>query len=478
MPGRSIARRFAISVGVVCLVLALGIGTFFFAAQAPSMDPIVPPPANSFASDLVQRGATLAAIGNCDVCHTAPGGREFAGGRALPTPFGTVYATNITPDTQSGIGTWSQAAFKRAMRSGVRRDGAYLYPAFPYDHFTLISDEDNAALYAFLMTRAAVRVTPPANELPFPLNMRPVVFGWNLLFLRTGPFRADTAHDETWNRGAYLVEGIGHCGACHTPRNFLTAEKSDRRLSGGESEGWTAYALNDASPAPVRWNAETFEHYLRFGFDQSHGTARGPMAEVANDLHAVPQQDIHAMAVHLAAQIGEAKPPSAKVEQQQAGQNRGKTSAANSADSQAAVSRAGGAPSSDEGAIIYLGACAGCHEGPRAMPFGGIDLALSSGVAGPTPTNLFNVVLYGLPAAEAVRVPVMPGFAAVMTDSQLVALARYLRAHFTDKEPWQDVEQSLRAARRSVQAAIVRSAPSVRLNPPGTAQRPQNEAQR
>jgi len=209
MPGRSIARRFAISVGVVCLVLALGIGTFFFAAQAPSMDPIVPPPANSFASDLVQRGATLAAIGNCDVCHIAPGGREFAGGRALPTPFGTVYATNITPDSQSGIGTWSKAAFKRAMRSGVRRDGAYLYPAFPYDHFTLISDEDNAALYAFLMTRAPVRVTPPANELPFPLNMRPVVFGWNLLFLRTGPFRADTAHDETWNRGAYLVEGIG-----------------------------------------------------------------------------------------------------------------------------------------------------------------------------------------------------------------------------------------------------------------------------
>jgi len=173
---------------------------------------------------------------------------------------------------------------------------------------------------------------------------------------------------------------------------FFDRRKIRSPIVGGRIGGWTAYALNDASPAP-RWNAETFEHYLRFGFDQSHGTARGPMAEVANDLHAVPQQDIHAMAVYLAAQIGEAKPPSAKVEQQQAGQNRGKTSAANSADSQAAVSRAGGALSSDQGAIIYLGACAGCHEGPRAMPFGGIDLALSSGVAGPTPTNLFNVVL-------------------------------------------------------------------------------------
>src|SRR5262249_20382484 len=172
MPGRSIARRFAISVGVVCPVLALGIGAFFFAAQAPGMDPIVPPPANSFASNLVQRGATLAAIGNCDVCHTAPGGREFAGGRALQTPFGTVYGTKITPDAQSGIVTWSQAAFTRAMRSSVRRDGAYLYAAFPYDHFTLISDEDNAALYAFLMTRAPVHAMPPTNPLQFSLNIR------------------------------------------------------------------------------------------------------------------------------------------------------------------------------------------------------------------------------------------------------------------------------------------------------------------
>jgi mono/diheme cytochrome c family protein len=227
----------------------------------------------------------------------------------------------------------------------------------------------------------------------------------------------------------------------------------------------SAYALNQASPAPVRWNAETLEHYLRFGFEVSHGAARGPMAEVTNDLHAVPQQDIHAMAVYLATQTGEARPPSAKVEQQQAKQDqRGKGSAAQSADSGAAITRASGAPAADEGETIYLSACAGCHEGPRAMPFGGMDLALSSGVAGPTPANLFNVVLYGLPAAGAARVPIMPGFAAVMTDSQLAALARYLRAHFTDREPWQDVEQSLQAARSSARAGT-------------TMQRSQNEAQ-
>jgi mono/diheme cytochrome c family protein len=483
MSGRSIARWFAVVGVVLCLVVALEIGAFLLVGQESAIDSIAAPAANSFAPDLVKRGATLAAIGNCGACHTAPGGREFAGGRAVPPPFGTIYATNITPDDQTGIGNWSQSAFVRAMRRGVRRDGAYLYPAFPYDHFTLVTDEDDQALYAFLMTRAPVHATPPNNELPFPLNMRSILFGWNQLFLRVGPYRADSGHDATWNRGAYLVEGLGHCGACHTPRNFLAAEKSDQRLAGGESEGWTAYALNAASPAPVRWTAEPFEHYLRLGFDEDHGAARGPMAEVANDLHAVPEgdirADIHAMAVYLAEQIGEAKPPVATIERQQTRQNqRGVAGAANSADSQASVAHTQDASSAGEGAAIYVSACAGCHEGPRTMPFGGIDLALSSGIAGPSPANLFNVVLYGLPAADTSRAPIMPGFAAAMNDSQLTALARYLRGHFTDREPWPDIEQSLRAARSPARAGTVRSAPSVRLISADTMQRPQNEAQR
>jgi mono/diheme cytochrome c family protein len=483
MSGTSIARRFGFVGLVLGLVVVLAIGAFLIAGPEPAIDPIAAPSANSFAPELVKRGATLAAIGNCGACHTAPGGREFAGGRAVPTPFGTIYATNITPDDQTGIGNWSQSAFVRAMRRGVRRDGAYLYPAFPYDHYTLVTDEDDQALYAFLMTRTPVRATPRNNELPFPLNMRSILFGWNQLFLHVGPYRADSGHDATWNRGAYLVEGLGHCGACHTPRNFLAAEKSDQRLAGGESEGWTAYALNAASPAPVRWTAETFEHYLRLGFDESHGAARGPMAEVANDLHAVPagdiHADIHAMAVYLAEQIGEAKPPAAAIERQQTRQNqRGVAGAANTADSQASVAHAQEASSAGEGAAIYVSACAGCHEGPRTMPFGGIDLALSSGIAGPTPANLFNVVLYGLPAADTSRAPIMPGFAAVMNDSQLTALARYLRARFTDMEPWPDIEQSLRAARSPGRAGTVRSATSVRLISADTMQRPQNEAQR
>jgi mono/diheme cytochrome c family protein len=454
----------------------LGLGAFLIAARQSAIDPIAPPPATSFAPDVIKRGAELAALGNCDVCHTAPGGRRFAGGRALPTPFGTIYATNITPDARTGIGNWSEAAFLRAMRHGIRRDGAYLYPAFPYDHFTRVSDEDDGAIYAYLMTREPVRSPPPANDLPFPLNMRIVVFGWDLLFLRAGPLRPDTGHDEAWNRGAYLVDGLGHCGSCHTPCNFLGAEKSDQDLSGGEAEGWTAYALNAASPAPVRWSADALAHYLAFGFEANHGVARGPMAEVAGDLHSVREQDIRAMAVYLADQAGPTRAPAGNVERQQSAQSeRGKPGVANSADSQAAVTRATGA---EEGASIYVSACAGCHEGPRAMPFGGINLALSSGVTGPDPNNLFNVVLYGLPGTGAAATPIMPGFAAAMNDAQLVALARYLRAHFADKEPWMDVEKSLREARSAARGAATRSALGDRPTPSIATSGTQNEAHR
>jgi len=258
------------------------------------------------------------------------------------------------------------------------------------------------------------------------------------LFLHPGPFCADSNHDETWNRGAYLVGGLGHCGACHTPRNFLAAEKSSERLSGGETEGWTAYALNETSPAPASWNADTVSKYLHRGFDDSHGIALGPMTEVTNQLRAVPLQDIRAMAVYVAAQMDHGGLARSEVEPIEKIQiQRAKMIADNSADSQAVVAHANNV-SKDEGALIYVSTCASCHEGPRAMPFGGVNLALSSAIAGPNPNNLFNVVLYGLPAAGVWRAPIMPGFASTMNDARLLALVRYLRAHFSDKGPWND----------------------------------------
>jgi mono/diheme cytochrome c family protein len=191
-----------------------------------AIPPTAPQPAATFDPGLVKEGAELALIGDCQTCHTASGGRFFAGGLAMPTPFGTIYSTNITPDRATGIGDWSEAAFKRAMREGVDREGRHLYPAFPYDHFTLTTDEDIRALYAFFMTREPVVSKAPPNELPFPINIRLVLAGWKLFFLKQDRFVPDASRDSAWNRGKYLVEGLGYCGACHTPRNLMGAEVS------------------------------------------------------------------------------------------------------------------------------------------------------------------------------------------------------------------------------------------------------------
>ncbi len=461
-----------------CVVLALAAGVFAIFGWRPAIAPIVPPAANSFDPAVVKRGALLVAIGNCDVCHTAPGGRAFAGGRAVPAPFGSIYSTNITPDPATGIGQWSQAAFQRAMRFGVRRDGAYLYPAFPYDHFTLVSDDDDNALYAYLMTREPVSAPPLPDRLPFPLNVRLVMFGWNLLFLHPGPYHADTAHDASWNRGAYLVGGLGHCGACHTPRNALGAERADLKFSGAEVEGWTAYSLNELSPAPVPWNADALRHYLRHGYDDSHGVARGPMAEVASDLRVIPHDDMRAIAMYVAEQMNRAAPERdvvvQGVEMQRA---RGRFDAAASADGEANALRAIDTKN-DEGAVTYAGACAGCHEGPRSLPYGGIDLMLTSAISGPSADNLVNIVLYGLPAAEAAQAPIMPGFAGAMNDVQVVALARYLRARFCDKPPWTDIVKSVHDARSRARIPAASWATVVETTPSGTAQQAHHEAQR
>lgn len=454
-----------------CVVLAVAAGILaIIIARWPAIAPIAPPAANSFDPASVKRGAALVAIGNCDVCHTAPGGRAFAGGRAVPTPFGSIYSTNITPDPETGIGRWSKAAFQRAMRFGVRRDGAYLYPAFPYDHFTLVSDDDDNALYAYLMTRTPVRAPPVPDRLPFPLNIRLVMSGWNLLFLHPGPYRADAAHDATWNRGVYLVDGLGHCGACHTPRNLLGAERTDLKFSGGEVEGWTAYALNELSPAPVPWNAAALRHYLRYGWEDSHGVARGPMAEVAGDLHLIPADDMRAIAMYVAEQMNHAAPERDVVVQGVERQHqRGQSGAAASGDGQANALRATDTKN-DEGAVSYAGACAGCHEGPRALPDGGIDLMLTSAIGGPSANNLVNIVLYGLPATEAARAPIMPGFAGAMNDAQVAALVRYLRARFSDKGPWTDIAKSVHDARSRARIPAASRAPVVEPTPSGTAQ--------
>jgi mono/diheme cytochrome c family protein len=422
---------------IVAIVVCFSAAVAFIAlVWRPSIAPIDPPPANSFEAGLVEQGAELAAVGGCTTCHTVPGGRAFAGGLGLPTPFGTIYSTNITPDAETGIGHWSQEAFRRAIREGVDRAGRHLYPAFPYDHFTLMTDKDVSALYAYFMTREPVRATPPPNDVAFPLNVRPLIAGWKLLYFRPGPYQLDPAQSRAWNRGAYLVEGLAHCGACHTPRNALGAEKQEDRFGGGLAEGFTAYALDRTSPAPIPWDVAALRFYLRNGWHQAHGVAFGPMAPVIDNLDALSTSDLDAICTYMAPFIEKSRTSGSRASQG----IREPVEPGAPASEPAADAAAGGAK-------IYQAACASCHQGRRPLPFGGINLALSTGPSASTARNVINVVLWGLPPAEGERNPMMPGFAGALNDEQLAALLSYLRSRFSDRPLWNDIKTEIRDAR-------------------------------
>jgi mono/diheme cytochrome c family protein len=403
------------------------------ASTACGSDPLVPvaaPARASFDAALIAKGAQLAAIGNCQECHTAEGGRSFAGGRPIDTPFGTFYGTNITPEPDTGIGQWSEEAFRRALREGVDREGHHLYPAFPYEYYTRLTDEDIHALYAYIATREPVRADNRPHALRAPFNIRALLGAWKALYFERGVFRADPARDAQWNRGAYLVNGLGHCGACHTPRGFLGAEKKDQLFAGGVAEGWHGPALNAGSPAPLPWTAEQLLKYLRTGLDDAHAIAAGPMDPVVRNLARAPEEDVRAMAAYLEALAG---PPSAE--------RRKKADAALAQGTTA--SRANG-----HGAEVYAGTCATCHDRGREAGSGGaLPLALGTAMTIPTSSNLLRITLEGIapPAGEPGRA--MPGFADALTDAQVKDLAAYIRSEFGHAAAWTDVDEQLKKIR-------------------------------
>jgi mono/diheme cytochrome c family protein len=453
---------------VIAVLLFAGAGFLAYALHS-KIQPLAERPSN-FDPQLVARGAQLAAVGNCNVCHTAQGGKAFAGGLPIKTPFGTIFSTNITPDSETGIGRWPESAFQRAMRKGVDIEGRHLYPAFPYDHFTLVSDEDNKALYAYLMTREPVANTPPANTLTFPYNVRIAVAGWKLLFFREGPYQPDPNHNALWNRGAYLGEGLAHCGACHTPRNALGAERKSEAYAGAPIEGWWAYAINKDSPAPVSWTQDALNDFLRRGWHEAHGMARGPMSPVVSNLSAAAPDDVKALASYYASVAGE---PSAEKRQKgealiAATRHPGVGGTAPSADTQAAATSVTG---NDQGAKIYAATCASCHESGRPLPYGGLSLTLSTAPQGPTPENLINVTLYGLSAAPGERSAIMPGFRGSLNDGQVAALLTYIRARFTDKPAWTDLEQQVKAARAGDKKPVLYHSPGALAAPADASQR-------
>jgi mono/diheme cytochrome c family protein len=384
---------------------------------------VSPPSPATFATAVMKRGENLSHIANCIGCHTARDGKPFAGGRPLETPFGTIFATNITPDPDTGIGRWSREAFVRALREGVARNGDFLYPAFPYDHFTRTNDDDLEALYAFLMTRRPVAAPAQANRLEWPLDFRPAVAGWNLLYLRKGP--ADAR-----DRGAYLTEGLAHCGGCHTPRNWLGAEKHDQAYDGAWTEGWYAPALNARSPAVQPWTSDELFAYLRTGLSLTHAAAAGPMGEVTRELALADEADVRAIADYFARLMASA--PAAR-------------SAAPTTDRQSAADVL-----HPEGAAMFAGACAVCHEaGAPMMQQGRPTLAWGTPLHLAAPNDALHVIVHGLTPPDGRAGPTMPAFGRDFTDRQLAEIAAYLRARYTEKPAWQEIERAVGDVRKA-----------------------------
>lgn len=433
---------------VVAALLIGGAAGAFAVTWRPAIATIHPPAPQSFDPALVKRGRELAAIGNCNDCHTVRGGKDFAGGFPVLTPFGTIFSSNITPDAETGIGGWPERAFRRAMRSGVDRDGRHLYPTFPYDHFTNVTDEDDQALYAYLMTRQPVHAPARENQLPFPLNQRFVIAGWKLLFLRHATFRPDATKSAEWNRGGYLVEGLAHCGACHTARNALGAERRSAEFAGGDAENWYAYAINSQSPAPVPWNADALFAYLHGGWHPDHGVAQGPMAQVVSNLADVADSDVRAIATYMAGMFGATADRKRWADE---------VLARKSPSVQAAETNAGGVS-------IYAAACAACHGANRPPPYAGVNLALSTAISSPDARNAANIVLSGVRPVEGERSPIMPGFASSMNDGQIASLLNYLRSQFSNQPGWTGVEKIV-ADERRMQAFFLRTSPAPRNAP-------------
>lgn len=399
--------------------------------------PVSAPDLSLYSAQAIERGRLVAAAGDCVACHTAPGGTPNAGGLALDTPFGTIYSTNITPDAETGIGAWSYAAFDRAMRQGVHRDGRQLYPAFPYTSFAKLTEADMQALYAYMMSRPAVRSEPPETRLAFPYNLRPLMAGWNLLFHDDKVYQPDPEQSLAWNRGAYLVQGAGHCGACHTPRNALGAERKglSALLAGGAADGWEAPALNGLSRAPVPWTEDDLHAYLRTGFSERHGVAAGPMAPVIHGLAELPDQDVRAMAVYLASLNPPAPEPTAQA-------------AAVNMLEQASAPDARLFPAAGE--RLFQGACAACHETRDAAPLFGArpSLALNTNLHSDRPDNLIQVILNGIPDPASEALGYMPAFGGSLDDAQVTQLVDYMRERFAPQRPaWTDVAGRVGALR-------------------------------
>lgn len=378
---------------------------------------------------LIAKGSYLARAGNCAACHTTAGGDLLAGGVAFATPFGKIYSTNITPDAETGIGKWTDAQFRQSLREGVRPNGDHLYPVFPYTAFTKITDQDAAALFAYLKSVPAVRSEPIENEMSFPFNQRSLMFVWKSLFFDEGAYQPDDKQSVEWNRGAYLVEALGHCSACHSPRNFMGAERSSMAMTGGvytdkvpggELREWSAPNLTSVEHGLGSWPLEEITAYLKTGRNSFLETF-GPMNEVImNSTTHLGEADVKAMATYL------------------------KSIPANAGEKQT--------PASDQvladGENLYNVHCGTCHLptglGAQSEDAGARLAGGSLVVQASNPASMINVILYG---PEGPNPPLQKRWKAMeplgdkLSDEEVAAVASYVRSAWGNKGGAVSVEQ-------------------------------------
>jgi len=371
--------------------------------------------------DQVERGRYLSIAGDCGACHTLPGsGHDFAGGRALETPFGNLIAPNITPDPVTGIGAWTDDEFVNAMTKGTGRNGTHLFPAMPYTYYTRISRDDALAIRAYLNTIPPVHNEVRPDQLPFPLSVRANLVAWDRLFFKPGQFQPDPSKSAEWNRGAFLTEGLGHCGLCHTPKNELGGDEQDRAMQGDALQGWFAADLtNDPHRGLGSWSVDDIATYLKTGHNK-FASATGLMAEEINDSTSkLTDADLRAIAVYLKDRPGDP--------------------------ANAAQNRAVSDPPAPEtstmkiGQQIYADECAGCHkaDGKGASSLFP-TLAGASIVQQSDPASLLHVVLRGAAGLGTPKAPTaagMPAFAWVLNDSQAAAVLTYIRNSWGNRAP-------------------------------------------
>lgn len=389
----------------------------------------------------VVRGEYLAKAADCVACHTAVGGTPFAGGRPFRLPFGTLYATNLTPDKDTGIGNWTDDAFVRAVRAGVGSHGN-LYPAMPYTSYAQLSRDDVLAIKQYLDTLPPVRQAPPPNALSFPFDQRWGMAAWNLVFFRERRFTPDPAKSVEWNRGAYLATALGHCGECHTPRNAGFAMKSRDYLSGADIEGWKAYnTTSDQSYGIGAWTDAQVTQYLSLGHAPGRSSASGPMADVVeHSLQYLTPGDIAALVAYLRSVAPATGANGATIELDPSAARVSNAVLPGSASVGQGLAR---------GQRLFAGDCAGCHQwngAGRQTEYA--SLAGSHAVNDPSGAALVQVLLHGTSLTVGGRTQQMPGFGGAYSDSDVAAVANFVLSHFGSKQGTVTAEQ-VRAQRVS-----------------------------